>query len=172
LQTAIKLNAPSIRVWAGKYGSNDADENYWHSVISDSKRIASMAADHGISINFEYHGGTLTDTKESARKLMKEVKHPNVGLYWQPAVGKSMEARIESIKEIQRWLTHVHVFHWEGTKRLPLFDGEQDWIRYLRTIGEPAENRYLMLEFVKDDHKVQFLEDAGILKSIIETASA
>lgn len=168
LQTAASLRAPTIRVWAGHYGSNEADESYRQIVIYDARRIASLAREYGISINFEYHGGTLTDTKESARRLMEQVGHDNIGIYWQPAVGQDICYRIESLKRIQSWLTHVHVFHWEGRNRLPLIDGEQKWEQYVKLLSEMTGERYMMLEFVKDDDQEQFLKDAGTLKQILD----
>lgn len=167
LQTAIKLGAPSIRIWAGRQGSNEADAHYREEVISDARRVASMASEHDISINFEYHGGTLTDTKESARQLMKEVHHENVGIYWQPEIGRDSDYRMASIKDIQDWLTHVHVFHWEGTDRLPLKNGKEEWESYIKLLKETSQKRYLMLEFVKGDDQEQFFRDAEVLKGLL-----
>ncbi|WP_085523003.1 sugar phosphate isomerase/epimerase family protein [Tuberibacillus sp. Marseille-P3662] len=169
LETAIHLNAPAIRVWAGNRSSEDADKTYWQTVISDSRKIGSLAEKEGIAINYEYHDDTLTDTKASAYKLMKAVNHPNIGVYWQPAIDQDVETRIESIKEIGPWLTHVHVFQWSTKDRFPLSEGKQEWIRYLRNLENSRDDRYMMLEFVKDDDPKQMLEDADVLKRLISS---
>lgn len=168
LQTAVELKAPEIRVWAGNRGSEDANETYWEAVISDSRKVASLAEMNGVKVNYEYHGGTLTDTKESAHRLMNEVDHHNTGLYWQPAVGLDVESRIESIKTLNRWLTHLHVFYWIGKERFPLNEGEQEWLRYLHTLEVIADNRYVMLEFVKENDQEQFLQDAKTLNHFLK----
>lgn len=167
LQTAIELDAPTIRVWAGNRGSKDADPAYWENVVSDSRRIASLAQEHGISVSYEYHGGTLTDTNESAYRSMKEINHPNAGIYWQPAVGRDIDMRLEGLRRIAPWLTHVHVFHWENRNRLPLSDGEKEWKRYLRCLGGLKAEHYALLEFVDGDDTGQFIRDASVLERLI-----
>jgi len=168
LETAIALKASAIRVWAGTLGSEEADDIYRNQVVEDAKRIGSLAEQKGVSIHFEYHGNTLTDTKESAVQLMKEVDRPNVYIYWQPAVGLPVEDRLESIRGIRPWLSHVHVFHWEITDRLPFKTGLEEWRTYLQALKEDHKNRYLFMEFVKDDSVDQFLEDASRLKEIVK----
>jgi len=62
---------------------NAAGAEYRLRVIDDSRRIAELAGEVGITISFEYHEETLTDTSESAYPLLKEINHPNVRSYWQ-----------------------------------------------------------------------------------------
>lgn len=167
LTTAQYLQAPAIRVWAGSLGSQEADEEYRLKVVDDARRIAELAAQQKISIHFEYHGGTLTDTKESAVNLLETVDHPNVYAYWQPAVGETIQQRIDSIQEIYPWLSNVHLFHWEFTDRLPFEKGSGVWKKYLEKLTSTQKARYLLMEFVKDDRKEQFLEDIQALKKLL-----
>lgn len=169
LETAVQMKAPAIRVWAGNRGSDEADEEDWERVVIDSKRMASLAEMKGLSVNYEYHGGTLTDTKESALRLMKEVNHHRLGIYWQPAVGQDIRSRLASIQDIRRWLAHVHVFHWDQKQnRLPLVEGVAEWEHYLSLLMDTKFDRYVMLEFVKEDNPEQFLQDAKVLKELVQ----
>lgn len=171
LDTAGKLTAPAIRVWAGKVGSDCATENDWEKVIQDAKRVANLAAEQGIHINLEYHGRTLTDTAESATRLMKEINHPNVSLYWQPALLETVEERVQSIEKVNAWLSHIHVFHWglvDGKWMMyPFSEGISDWKKYLKKLERKNDMRYLMMEFVRESSVEQFLEDVQSLKSLI-----
>lgn len=167
LETAVYLKAPAIRVWAGGLGSDVADRTYRNKVVTDAKKIAVLAERKNVSINFEYHGGTLTDTKESASLLMKEINHPNVKIYWQPAVGLPVDDCLASIDEISAWLSHVHVFHWDVTDRLTLSEGKEEWQTYLNKLQTDEKIRYLMIEFVIGDSKEQFLKDAEVLKGLV-----
>ena len=171
LETAVKLTAPAIRVWAGKIGSDKATENNWKEVVEDARRVADLATEQGIHVNLEYHGRTLTDTVDSATRLMKEINHPNVSLYWQPALLETVEERVQSIEKLKKWLTHVHVFHWKiidgNLIMCPFSEGVSDWKKYLNKLEEKDGVRYLMMEFVKDDSVEQFLEDVRSLKSLI-----
>ncbi|WP_054859855.1 TIM barrel protein [Gracilibacillus sp. JCM 18860] len=169
VETASALGATKIRVWPGGLGSNEADQIYRQQVIQDALRIAEIAEKEGISIHLEYHNGTLTDTKESARQLMEEISHDNVFLYWQPMNQASVEERLASIEAVRRWISNVHVFHWETwEKRYALAEGEQEWLAYLRKIVEDKRDRHLLMEFVKKDDEQQFLRDAKVLKDWID----
>lgn len=173
LASAVALGAKHIRVWAGRLGSLDVNQDYFEAVVLDSKRIAKLAKEKGIVVSYEYHGKTLTDTVESALRLLEEVNSSNMQLYWQPAVGLKIDERIANIKAVEKYLTNVHVFNWQQIKRLPLKEGKDEWLRYLKEIDlstNPIEPRYFLLEFVKEDSLKQFYEDAKALIDIIKTS--
>jgi len=109
LETAIALHAPTIRVWAGNRGSNEANPIWWDRVINESRRIAALAATVGITVSYEYHGNTLTDTSESACRLLKNVGHSNMGSYWQPTKGLTVESQLDELKQVMPWLSNIHV---------------------------------------------------------------
>jgi len=167
LETAVELNAPIIRVWAGNKGSAAADERMWDSVVEDSRKIGDLAKEAGIKIVFEYHGGTLTDTDKSARKLLGDVNSPNVRSYWQPAVDRTPEQRLADLKNIMPYLEGIHVFHWEGNNRLPFAEGKSDWLKYLKQASQKKEDFFALMEFVKDNSPEQFLEDAEVFKETL-----
>ena len=47
LETALELEAPLIRVWAGNIGSERADQRVWDRAVEDSIRIGDMAKRRG-----------------------------------------------------------------------------------------------------------------------------
>jgi len=165
LETAVELGAPLIRVWAGDRGSDKADEAFWGKVVEDSKRIGDMAQKEGITIAYEYHGNTLTDTLDSVQKLFSEVNHPNVRIYWQPLPHHDMDSRLRGLEQVLPWLENVHVFYWINVERHPLEGGTEEWSKYLQLIRKAEGERYALIEFVKDNQPEQFLKDAEILKS-------
>jgi sugar phosphate isomerase/epimerase len=173
LETALALGAPMVRVWAGKRGSAEADAAYREQVAQDSRRIAEMAAQTRVSVAYEFHGNTLTDTSTSARALLEQVAHENLRTYWQPVVGASVEDCLAGMEMILPWLENVHVFHWGGTiaERLPLAQGEEAWGRYLGRIATTGKERWAMLEFVRGDSPQAFLEDAQALKTFLARAT-
>jgi len=173
LASACELEAPIIRVWAGKKGSAEADAEYWKAVIADSRRIADMAIHAGIKIAYEFHGGTLTDTHESAVKLLNIVNHPNAGTYWQPTVGMDREDCAKGLEAILDRLVLLHVFHWQVVggrrERLALADGEDAWASYLKIAQSTGRDMDALIEFVRDDTPEQFLADARALKSWLKS---
>jgi 3-dehydroshikimate dehydratase len=170
LETAVELGAPLIRVWAGDRGSDKADEAFWNRVIEDSKRIGDMAQKEGVTIAYEYHGNTLTDTLQAAQKLLKEVEHPNVRSYWQPLPHHDMGSRVRGLEQILPWLENIHVFHWINTDKHPLEGGTKEWAKYLELVQSLEGKRYALIEFVKDNQPEQFLKDAEVLKNWLKTA--
>jgi sugar phosphate isomerase/epimerase len=167
LETALALGAPTIRVWAGNVGSQAADAGVRARVVEESRRIAELAARAGVSISYEYHDNTLTDTAESAVRLLEEVGHPNVYTLWQPTIGAAVEDNVLALRRIRHRLANVHVFHWEGREHMPLSAGRDAWRRYLAEIAAVPGDRYVMLEFVRNGDPAQFREDAAELRSLV-----
>ena len=179
LETAAELQAPTIRVWAGNRGSREADASWRELVARETCRIADMAAEFGITLSFEYHGQTLTDTSESACRLMRAIGRDDVYSYWQPPAGLDLEQQQEGLRAILPWLSNVHVFHWQDSQKLPLADGAANWRQYAKifrtaetirtteTIRMTESERYCLLEFVRDGDPQQFLADAATLRQIL-----
>lgn len=167
LETAAALEAPTIRVWAGIRGSDEADEEYWNTVIEESRRLSDIASTAGITVSYEYHNETLTDTPEAADRLLRSVNHTNIRTYWQPPLNLEKAMRLSSLQQITPWLSNLHVFYAENGKKLPLANGKQEWMRYFAYANTLKEGRYAMLEFVKGDSPEQFLDDAAALKEMI-----
>ena len=168
LVSAVALGTPTIRVWAGKVGSAEADADYWNGVVADSQRIVDLAATEGIGIAYEFHGNTLTDSAESARRLLEEVNRPNLRSLWQPPKGSTIEQNRGGIDTLAPWISHIHTFSWrieEGqTIRLPLDEYAIQWKEYLARISALGGDRYALLEFVRGDDPAQFLADAVTLR--------
>jgi sugar phosphate isomerase/epimerase len=167
LETAVALGAPAIRVWAGRQGTDAADEATWQAVIADSRRIADLAAAVGITIVYEYHANTLTDTPQAARKLLETVAHPNLKSYWQPPRYSKRDDNLNALETVAPWVYGLHLFSWhqQTGERLPLIDGAADWAQYLSRAAALNREMYTLLEFVVDDSPEQFLQDAATLQA-------
>ena len=164
VRTAKALGAPLIRVWAGDLGSREAGFGARREIARRARRLAGLAADENMSVAFEFHGGTLTDTAESARELLEQIDRPNFGTLWQPPVRLSTADCVSSIWLVGEWLRNIHVFSWNGTERLPLATGAEKWRAYIDAIRQQPGEHNLMLEFVRGDNPGQLIEDAQTLK--------
>jgi sugar phosphate isomerase/epimerase len=169
LASAVALGAPTIRVWAGGKASADCPPTDRQRIIEDALRIADLAARSGITISLEYHGGTLTDTRESAHALLKELTHPNLEFLWQPSNGEPVEACTARLLDVLPRLRNVHVFHWWPTAadRHPLIHGADRWHTYIEIVRETKKSVDFLLEFVVDNSPAQFLEDAATLRMLL-----
>jgi 3-dehydroshikimate dehydratase len=169
LETATALGAPTVRVWAGDRGSATADAAYWSAVVSDSRRVADLAAAAGVGIAFEYHRNTLTDTRAAAARLLEEACHPQITSYWQPPSGAMPQVCLQGLQGVLSRLSNVHVFHWlareQGIDRRPLAEGAGPWARYLQEIAGSGREHWALIEFVRGDTPEQFLADAQTLRT-------
>lgn len=165
LESACLLRVPNIRVWAGNRASADADDAFREQVNADMRRCAALAAEKNMTISFEYHGGTLTDSADSALRLIEEIDCPNVRLYWQPNQFRDLEFNTNALRAVLPYVTNVHVFHWEGANRFPLRQGERQWDAYLNLLAASGRLHGLFLEFSPDDTEDAFRHDAETLLS-------
>jgi len=171
LETALTLGATTIRVWAGRRGSKDADQAYREMIVLESRRIATLAQASGIVLAYEFHGNTLTDSNRSARDLLEAVGHNNMKIFWQPPNGKSHSYALAGLNAAAPWLANIHIFHWrvrgddpDSIERLVLSAGESTWRPYLQRLRGIEGDHFVSMEFVRGDSLKQFREDAEILK--------
>lgn len=171
LDSAEALGTSTIRVWAGKRGSADADEGYREAVKSDARRICGLAAKRDLRIAFEYHGGTLTDTIASSVALLEDLQIENLDSLWQPPNGQPEDICEKSLNAILPRISNVHVFHWGKagwSDRLALADGQVRWGKYFELLAADPKPRWALMEFVKDDSLAQYHADASTLHEILE----
>lgn len=171
VDTAQALGAPLIRIWAGRKASCEADAAYRDRICANTKRLAAVAKARNIEIAFEYHGDTLTDTAASAKALLDAVDCANVGCLWQPPVGMSPEDCCAGIRTVAEYVRNVHVFSWLAggpVVRLALDEGEKKWKQCFAELSKIPGERWMLLEFVKDDAPGQLCRDAETLKRWIK----
>jgi sugar phosphate isomerase/epimerase len=172
LHTAIELEAPLVRVWAGNKNSEDADDEYFNLVVRETQYITEKAAAAGIKIATEFHGGTLCNTADSTRRFLDAVNDPNFQTLWQPVAGLSTPEAASGLQELLPQLANLHVFQWhktdDGIERSPLEEGSAAWQEYLSLAANSGRDHYALLEFVRDDAPGQFLRDAATLRNWCE----
>lgn len=173
LESAEALGAPVIRVWAGECGSEAATEAHRQAVVEDGRRVAREAGAAGLEVALEYHGNSLTDTRDSALWLLEAVNEPNFKTYWQPPIGQEDGLCLGDLDELKPYLSHLHVFQWvlqEGQLiRRPLEEGLERWGAFFGKAVAQGGDRYALMEFVRDDDPAQFYEDSATLKGLLSS---
>lgn len=166
LDCASALETPIMRVWAGTKGSHEASPDERSAWTEQLNRLSEAAASRSVTLTLEYHSGTLTDSRESARQLLRETQACQ--FYWQPRWDWSDEERLASLSDVSSRLSHLHVFTWTAAhERLPLQAGEVMWRQFFAQV---QGTRGALLEFVKGDSDEQLLADAACLKRILGEA--
>jgi len=169
LASAVALQTKAIRVWAGNRGSEDADPRWRNEVIQDALHCADLASEKGITICYEFHGGTLTDTLESTCDLLAATEHPFIKTLWQPPHGRPLEECLNGLRTLARRIHHVHGFHWwpDSSHRLPLRVGKDRWTAYVSELRALGLDANILLEFVAGDSPQSLTDDALFLNEIL-----
>lgn len=168
LASADALEAPLIRVWAGNKASADATDEDRRRVADDARRVGELAHAVDRQIVLEWHGGTLTDTTESAVALLEAIDHPAVRTYWQPRVAEPFEECLADLRAALPYVAGAHVFQWGQSHldRRPLAEGEEVWRAYLGEIIDAVGegDAFALLEFVREDDPAHLPADAATLR--------
>jgi len=167
LDSAVALKTQRIRIWAGTKGSGEISQSERNLLKEECRSIAQEAQKKNIEICFEYHRHTLTDTKESAYQLMKDVDMPNVFLYWQPNPDVSEEEKYAEIHLLLPYIKTVHFFQWTGANvRHLMSEGKEQWKAYIELL--PAQDMPYLLEFTKDDDENNALSDIECMRELLK----
>jgi 3-dehydroshikimate dehydratase len=176
LESAVELQTPLIRVWAGAVDAHEAQTADFARVLVDLERISEMAKAHHIGITTEYHGGTLTANGESARHLL-DMGAGHFSSLWQPLRRKAgfhpeIEANLAELDLVTPYLSNVHVYEWrddeEGKRHAFSLDSSVQWERYIEKLKEVGDERFLLLEYVPDDAPKNLKIEAAALRRLLE----
>jgi sugar phosphate isomerase/epimerase len=165
LATAIALKTSRMRIWAGVQSSKTISNEERNALINECIIIAQKAKKANIELCFEYHRGTLTDTKESSLQLMQQVNQSNVFLYWQPNPDITEEEQYNEINLLHKYLKTIHFFNWsKGNIRHLMKDGKNIWQKYIALIDT---NIPYLLEFTLDNLDSNALSDLHTMKELL-----
>jgi len=166
LDAACELGTGTVRIWGGRKGSEDA-ENERAALVETLIRAAEEARIRALSLALEYHGGTLTDSRQSVRRLIAETECVSdcLRFHWQPRFDWTREECLRSLEDVRFRLAHIHTFTWSikngRITRLPLASGEKLWKDvFSSSVGTACA----LLEFVENDCEEAFLRDAQTLR--------
>lgn len=169
LESALALGAPLIRIWAGRIASAKCSAQERLLIEKEIERFAGAAARHDLNVALEFHSNTLTDTLESTQSLLDAIEAPNLFTLWQPPLGSSIEDNLAAIAALSEKIANIHAFAWErgtdGTVRLPLGQHAEAWTSYLTALK--STDRWVLLEFVRDNDPAQLKADATALNEFI-----
>ena len=166
IRAAKLLGTDHLRIWAGRRTASQYTPEERKDFLKQCAAAASVAEAHGVILCLECHRRSYTETKEGALELMEYVDSSHFRMYWQPNPDISTEENLAYIRLLREYITHVHVFHWEQDRRLPLREGFNIWRRYLQELGG---SHHLLLEFMPDDSIESLRVEADVLHELIRS---
>jgi len=174
LDTALALDAPVIRIWAGRQGSAATTPALRRTIVDDLTACAEAAGQHRRQIALEFHADTLADEADETVRLLQEINHPALRSYWQPRHGEDTAGALAGLRSLSEWLSHVHVFEWWPThrERHSLGHGRVRWRAFLRQAATTSGDRHALLEFMPHDRLDELSIEAATLHSIVRDLDA
>lgn len=163
ISAAKILGTDTLRFWCGVKGSADYTDVEWEDLMLLCKSAAAIAEKESVKLCMECHNGTVTDTLDSALKLMNSVSSKSFRMYWQPNQYRTFEENCTYAEKIAPFTENLHVFNWQGDNRYPLEDGLDLWKKYLSYFGN---DKTLLLEFMPDDKTESLAAEAETLKKL------
>ena len=177
LESAVELGAPLIRVWAGNKGSADTTPSEKAAICADIRAICDLAGAQNIGIATEYHGGTLSDTRESCRAMLNSVAHPNFKTLWQPlrrggGMNLKISENLEDLRDVAPDLSNIHVYEWRdivaGQRKAFSLRNSPQWPQYIEELRKIGGHRWMLLEYVPDDDPQILARESAALSSLLE----
>lgn len=168
IATARALGAPRIRVWAGDEGSAATPADQRAVIVRRLRELTARAAEHGIGIGLEFHGGTLTDRIESTLQLLDEVDAPALSTYWQPHRSQPEPEALETLRRALPRVSTLHVFSWwPDATRLPLAERGTLWREAFGIVQADGRDHDALLEFLPGDDPALLPTEAAALRLLI-----
>ncbi len=164
IKAAKILGTDILRLWCGNIGSAEFTDEYKKEFYAICKEAAKIAEENDVYLCMECHNNTLTDDKDAAKALMEEINSKHFLMYWQPNQFKSFEYNLECIKLLLPWITHIHIFNWEGKEKYPLKDGIEIWEKYISVLDKPHT---FLLEFMPDGKIETLPEETAALNILL-----
>ena len=175
IATAKVLGVKTIRIWAGLGASAECTPEKWNTIVADIARISKLAAAEGITISSEFHRNTMTDSLDSAMKLLADVRAQGgetFFTYWQPSPWFSEDDNKHNLATVMPYLSNVHIFHWDDKlQKYPIAAGKQIWGEYfdiIKAYDNGKNDRYVYIEFVADNDPANFPNDAAAVNEIVK----
>jgi sugar phosphate isomerase/epimerase len=169
LDTAEALGSRRIRLWAGEQDFEDASESFCEAVAEKAREIGEQAQVRGLAIDLEFHRGTLNNSADHSLKLFGMIGHKNIHTLWQPDMSLPFKERLGGLHRLLPHVSNLHCFHWGPggfQDRRPLAEGTSEWEAYLAELGRVDQQRWISLEFVKDDSMEALIRDSRTLSVI------
>ena len=150
VDVAYRLGSSHIRVFGGNVPEGRTEEEAAAWVAEILKRAADYAAERGVILGLENHGG-ITSRAERILQIVRSVDHPNVGVNLDTG-----NFRSDPYEQIELCLPHavnsqfkVHLRDADGNHQ------PSDWDRIVRMFGEAGYRGYMALEYEAEEDPFQ-----------------
>lgn len=171
LETASILQSPIVRIYAGSRSLSRLSETEGSGLRGELARLGDLAGARGVSICLSLGRNTGLDSYAAVSALLAELRHPFVGLAWEPLPGSSQAeatAALEKSGAAVRLLLARSADR--GGRSLPLSGETEAWKRrlelYRSTEPDPKLSRFVLLGRTGEGGGERLKEDLAALTAL------
>jgi len=147
---AARLGATAVKMFAGQLGSDQAGAEAVERSIAFTRRLATVAADHGLGLTVETHPDTLCDGVDETLGFLGAVGGGRLGVCYQPFDFASTERTVADYRALREHVVHVHLQGRRDDQMSLLDEADVDYRVVLTAFAEQGFDGALSIEFVKD----------------------
>jgi 3-dehydroshikimate dehydratase len=170
LRAAADLETDTIRVWAGRTGSEDAADEDWASAIVGFQVFADRASEKGVRLVLEMHNGYLSDSADGSLRLVAGVDRENFRLNYQPNYAHDADRAMAEAEKAAPYVSAVHAQNYlnpGSNERSLVSGGFVDYPAVLGLLKRAGFDGFLEVEFVRNEAPDEALKsDAEYLRSL------
>lgn len=119
IELAWALDCPLVRAKGNPDPEGVPREELIAQTVDGLRELGDIAAEHGVCLGIETHGGTISYTAAETRELVERIDHPNVGVILDyPWIWRAKaESPADAVELLAPYLVHVHVKGWVRTEK-------------------------------------------------------
>lgn len=126
-----EIGAEYIRVWLGTQDSEKTDDESYSKLVEDAKSMCAVAAEYGLCVCPECHGGTYNNNTDAFLKIREDIGCDNFKTYFQSRY-RRMNYDLDRIERTVPYIQSVHVsFFDQRREQFPKYNPS-----YMRTLLE------------------------------------
>lgn len=169
---AEALDAPSIRIYGGKFVTGEADPGGLKiaQLVKSMRECGEFSKAHNVKLCMENHFGTMTTTAAKSAEIARLIDHPNVGILYDQAniaffpaeefeeairlqAGKIFHVHVKDLvyREVAGQLVCSEVSHIKESERTVSSripgEGILDWPSILGSLKKSGYDGWLSLEY-------------------------
>lgn len=143
------LGARVVKMFAGRLGSEEADDAAFARSVAFAQRMAEAAEAHEMVLTAETHPDTLCDTVPATHRFLDAVAAPNLRVCFQPFDFTSTEQTLADYRALRSPIVHVHLQGRRDDRISLLEEADLDYHAILGALATDGFDGVLCIEFVK-----------------------
>lgn len=168
LDTASSLQAPILRIFAGRLAYAKADPAERKALKAEVHRLGDLSAERGITLCLSLCRGTALEDYASAQVLIAELAHPFVRLAWEAMPGRPSEEGTATLEGLKAETALVLARSADSQGQASSLAAEVEaWDRrvgaFLAGETAPKMSRFILLGRMGNDDEAMLREDAAFL---------